>query len=58
MLKLKEEICGQCGACVAVCGFDALRLESEKLKIFLESCTLCGDCVVVCPVFALEIEND
>jgi ferredoxin len=58
MLKLRKEKCGGCGACVAICKFDALKLKPSQLEITLENCTLCGECALVCPVGALEIEDE
>jgi MinD superfamily P-loop ATPase len=56
-LNLKEDLCGECGGCVAVCAFEALELESQGLRIKEELCNLCNDCVVFCPSGALEITD-
>lgn len=58
MLKMKQKICGECGACVAVCQFEALELTAGELEISYQNCTLCGECVLVCPVSALEIKDE
>lgn len=57
-LKLKTELCGECGGCVAVCALEALDLEAQGLKIKEKLCTLCNDCVVFCPSGALIITDD
>ncbi|HVP36786.1 MAG TPA: 4Fe-4S dicluster domain-containing protein [Terriglobales bacterium] len=57
-LRLKKDLCGECGGCVAVCAFEALELENKGLKIKEDFCTLCNDCVIFCPSGALIITND
>jgi len=56
-LRLKPELCGECGGCVAVCAFEALDLEGQGLRIKDKLCTLCKDCIVFCPSGALEIDD-
>ncbi len=46
--------CAYCGACVAVCNFNANELVETFLEI-KDSCTGCGICVRVCPVGALSV---
>ena len=58
ILRLRPELCGECGGCVAVCAFEALELESRGLKIKEELCVLCNDCVIFCPSGALEIADE
>jgi ferredoxin len=45
--------CAYCGACVAVCNFDANELVETFLVIDDESCTACMACIKVCPMGAL-----
>ncbi len=47
--------CAYCGACVAVCKFNANELVETFLMIDEEKCTGCGVCVKVCPMNALEV---
>ncbi len=47
--------CAYCGACVAVCKFNANELVETFLVIDEEKCTGCGICVRVCPMNALEV---
>ena len=47
--------CGYCGACVAVCKFDANELIETFLEIYEDKCNLCKMCVKVCPMNALEV---
>jgi len=53
---LNREKCLKCGACVAVCPFAALELESFP-ENDMEKCTLCGTCQKVCPVGAIKVEK-
>ena len=56
MLRVIEEKCTGCGACVDACPFGAIRVE-EMAVIDEEKCTLCGACVEACPLGALELEE-
>ena len=47
--------CAYCGACVAVCKFNANELVETFLVIDEEKCNGCGVCVKVCPMNALEV---
>ncbi len=47
--------CAYCGACVAVCKFNANELVETFLVIDEEKCNGCGLCVKVCPMNALEV---
>ncbi|RKY66415.1 MAG: electron transfer flavoprotein subunit alpha [Candidatus Latescibacterota bacterium] len=55
-IKVIEEKCTGCGACVDACPFGAIRVE-EMAVIDEEKCTLCGACVEACPLGALELEE-
>lgn len=47
--------CAYCGACIAVCKFNANELIETFLVIDEEKCNGCGMCVKVCPMNALEV---
>lgn len=49
-----EALCAGCGECVAVCSFEALRVDGTAEVIGLR-CTGCGVCVPVCPQGALQL---
>jgi len=49
--------CAYCGACVAVCKFNANELVETFLVIDEEKCTFCKNCVRTCPMNALKIEE-
>jgi ferredoxin len=51
---LNRDKCMKCGACVAVCPFAALELESFP-ENDPKKCTLCGTCEKVCPVSAIKV---
>ncbi len=54
-LAVNRYKCGYCGACVAVCKFDANELIETYLEIYEDRCTLCMACVKTCPMNALEV---
>ena len=57
--------CTGCGACVAVCRFDALTLETEcpdgiggrKAVVDVDRCCDCGDCLAGCRYQAITSET-
>jgi ferredoxin len=57
MLKIDQNLCDQCGTCIAVCPADALAL-TEQLAVDGLKCTTCGTCVRVCPFGALAVAKD
>lgn len=46
--------CAYCGACIAVCKYDANWLIETFVWIDEEKCTLCKACVRICPMQAIE----
>lgn len=46
-----------CGACVAVCGHEAIRISLDSLSIDNDKCEMCHKCVEVCPRDALVKEG-
>ncbi|HNT00489.1 MAG TPA: FAD-binding protein [Candidatus Saccharicenans sp.] len=55
LLEINREACTGCGACLQVCPFGALSLDSENIAIVSEACTGCGACLPECPVEALSL---
>ncbi|WP_156786059.1 4Fe-4S binding protein [Archaeoglobus veneficus] len=49
--------CAYCGACVAVCKFNANELVETFLVIDEEECTLCMSCIKACPMRALAVKE-
>ena len=52
MIDVNKSKCAYCGACVAVCPVDALRLK-ETVIVCDEKCTSCGICEKACPMKAI-----
>ena len=50
--------CAGCGACVAACPFDALRLEGGRVSVSRGDCMGCGVCVTACGLSVLDLERD
>ncbi|MBA7629695.1 Ferredoxin-type protein NapF [subsurface metagenome] len=60
-IEVNEDLCSGCGVCVAVCPYDASKLEeTEKgLKAVIDElkCKRCGVCVSACPAEARTIKD-
>jgi len=59
-IKLNEQECTSCGACIAVCSSRALSMnkDSWELEFDRDKCLLCGLCVPACPLGVIEVEFD
>lgn len=56
IVKVNEELCTGCGACVNVCPQMALEMKDGLSHLINEAfCDAAGQCVVECPVFALTL---
>jgi ferredoxin len=55
VIHVNRDLCGSCGACVAVCPMESLVLINLTLTINQPSCNLCRRCLRVCPVRALTL---
>lgn len=57
-ITLDEEKCVDCGACIAVCLPQALRLNSQtwKLEFDKEKCVFCELCVKACPLQIIKVQ--
>ena len=57
-VKLDDEACTLCMACVSVCPASALEAggETPALKFIEVNCLQCGICTRACPELALELE--
>lgn len=53
-IAFQTETCGQCGACVEICGPGAVDL-ADPLRIDRARCDLCGACIEACPNHALKL---
>jgi pyruvate formate lyase activating enzyme len=46
---VRGDLCTGCGACVASCPEQAIRLVGERPETDLAACTRCGRCLLFCP---------
>lgn len=53
-----ESRCTHCGACVAVCPTEALRIDKQTMKVIFDSdkCIACELCVKACPPRAMIVK--
>ena len=49
-----EKKCISCGACVAICPVNAIKIEKGKAKIDPKKCIKCGACLDSCPFKAIK----
>jgi ferredoxin len=52
---ISAELCGYCGACVAVCPQNILKMAGMEI-IIGSRCENCNLCRVVCPMGAIDNE--
>ena len=51
------EKCINCGKCLEICHFNAIKLKDEKRVVSEFGCEGCGACELICPVNAITLEN-
>ena len=60
-IEVNKDLCSGCGVCVAVCPYDAARLEKsdEGLVAIIDDlkCKRCGLCTSACPAGAITIKD-
>jgi MinD superfamily P-loop ATPase len=58
IIKIDEELCNGCGACVLPCAEGAIVLENGKARVKDETlCDGAGFCIPICPTGAMSIEE-
>jgi len=58
IVKIDEELCNGCGACISPCAESALELIDGKARVIKEElCDGAGFCLGACPTGALSLEN-
>ena len=53
-----KDKCISCGACVNVCPFGAIIMDSDDKAFITDACTACGACIDTCPVGAISREQE
>jgi nitroreductase/NAD-dependent dihydropyrimidine dehydrogenase PreA subunit len=57
MIKIDQEKCIGCGACVDDCFTRDLVIADDKAQALNKTCIKCGHCIAVCPVNAVSITD-
>jgi MinD superfamily P-loop ATPase len=58
IVKINEELCNGCGACVTPCAEGAIVLVDGKARVMSDAlCDGAGFCLGVCPTGALTVEE-
>lgn len=55
---VEQSACDGCGACVAVCSFDAISVEHGHAIVDAAECTGCSACLGECPAGAISQEEE
>ena len=57
IIKIDEELCNGCGACISPCAEGALALVDGKAQVIRDQlCDGAGFCLGVCPLGAMTLE--
>jgi predicted aldo/keto reductase-like oxidoreductase len=54
-LRIMNQFCKGCGACVTACSEGGLRLVEGKAEVDADACVLCGYCAAACPEFIIRV---
>ena len=58
MIKIIENKCDFCGACVTVCPVDCIEVREASISIDHPICIDCDLCVEICPILVLETVDE
>ncbi len=54
-VRIMEQFCKGCGACVPACASQGLSIHEGKVRLDEERCILCGYCAAACPEFIIRV---
>ena len=58
IIKINQDLCNGCGACVAACHEGAIQMVNGKAVLTREDyCDGLGDCLPACPTDAISFEE-
>jgi len=52
--EVDASLCDGCGACSAVCQYNAIAVLKDEVMVFEELCHGCGGCILACPKKAMS----
>ncbi len=58
IIKVSEDTCIGCGACIKECPVDCIDLEMPSPVHIGEDCVFCGKCVETCPFQAISLKEE
>ncbi len=50
---INQQKCTKCTKCIPACGFHAITLVNDTVRIDSRKCVGCGECALVCPSDAI-----
>jgi len=56
-VKVDNNKCTGCGACVEICPVNAVKIENKKALVDEKECAECGVCINECPDEAISLSR-